>query len=79
MMPIFFEFVFSVMIIFFGLFWVLRPQILAMKRVYFFKDYPLARYASDYQVTSKQLLLSVLGVLFIFAGTYGVICNLYPI
>ncbi len=75
-MPTIFQFIFYIMIILFGLYWILRPQITALKSSYFYRNYSLSDYASEYRITSRQIFISLCGVVLIFLGTYGVVCKI---
>jgi len=75
-MPIIFQTIVSVAIILFGLYLVLRPQLLVLKIKYYYKKYSLFQYVDDSQLASRQIYMALFGVILIFLGTYGVVSNI---
>ena len=75
-MPIIVEIIFSVAIIVFGLYFILRPQLLVLKIKYLYKKYSLFHYVDDSQLAIRQIVMSLFGVILIFVGTFGIVSNI---
>lgn len=75
-MPIIFEIIFSMVIILFGLYFVLRPQLMMLKIKYFYKKYSLFHYVDESQLALRQIFMALFGVILIFVGTYGLVSNI---
>ena len=75
-MPIIVEIIFSVAIIVFGLYFILRPQLLVLKIKYLYKKYSLFHYVDESQLALRQIFMALFGVVLIFVGTYGLVSNI---
>ena len=67
------QFVVSTIVLLFGIFVILRAQLIALKLKEFYLNYPVIRYAGEKQLTTSPIYIVVFGVILILIGAYGMI------
>lgn len=58
----------SICVIIFGIFLVVKPDIVVKKLKSFYSRYPIVRYAGEKQLTSRPKFIVVFGIIIIFIG-----------
>ncbi len=63
-----FIFLYSLLIVFFGLFIFSKPQLVASKLKDFYRNYPPIRYTKEKKLTSRPIFIRVAGIVIISVG-----------
>ncbi len=65
----------SISIVLFGIFLILKSQIVSLKLKEFYLKYPLVHYAGEKQLTNRPVFIVMFGVVLIIVGILGYISN----